>query len=56
MVRLRRQQPTRDYMARRLAEGKCKNEAMGCLKRYVTREVFHAPHPPQVTAKTLAAI
>jgi hypothetical protein len=43
-------------MARRFAEGKCKNEAMGFLERYVAPEVFHAPHPPRVTAKTLAAI
>ncbi len=31
VVRMRRHQPTRDYMARRLAEGKTKNEIMRCL-------------------------
>jgi transposase len=46
VVRLRRHQPTRDYIARRLAEGKTKNEIMRCLKRYIAREIFHALHPP----------
>ena len=35
-------QPTRDYVARRTAEGKTKTEIMRCLKRYIAREVF--PH------------
>lgn len=42
VVRMHRHQPTRDYIARRLAEGKTKKEAMRCLKRYIDREVFHA--------------
>jgi transposase len=33
-------QPTRDYVARRTAEGKTKTEIMRCLKRYIAREVF----------------
>jgi transposase len=53
VVRLRRHQPTRDYMARRTAEGKSKNEVMRCLKRYIAREVFHALQPPPTSAKTL---
>jgi transposase len=36
-----RHQPTRDYITRRLAEGKTKNEIMRCLKRYIAREIFH---------------
>jgi transposase len=40
VVRLRWHQPTRDYMARRLTEGKSKAEIIRCLKRYVAREVF----------------
>jgi transposase len=55
VVRLRRHQPTRDYMARRTAEGKSKNEVMRCLKRYIAREVFHALQPPPTGAKTIAA-
>jgi transposase len=40
IVRLRWHQPTKDYMARRTAEGKSKKEIIRCLKRYVAREVF----------------
>ncbi len=40
IVRLRWHQPTREYMARRIAEGKTKTEVIRCLKRYVAREVF----------------
>jgi transposase len=40
IVRLRWHQPTRDYMTRRLAQGKTKKEIIRCLKRYVAREVF----------------
>jgi len=54
-VRLRRHQPTPDYMARRIAQGKSKNEVMRCLKRYIAREVFHTLQPPRTTAKTTAA-
>jgi hypothetical protein len=35
-------QPTKDYVARRTAEGKTKTKIMRCLKRYIAREVF--PH------------
>lgn len=35
-------EPTKAYVARRLAEGKTKREVMRCVKRYVAREVFHA--------------
>ena len=55
VVRLRRRQPTRDYMARRIAEGKSKNEVMRCLKRYIAREVFHALQPPRSTTQISAA-
>jgi hypothetical protein len=33
-------QPTKDYLARRTAEGKTKTEIMRCLKRYIAREVY----------------
>lgn len=42
VVRLRCHQPTRDHLARRLAEGKTKNEIMRCLKRYIARETYRA--------------
>jgi hypothetical protein len=35
-------QPTKDYVARRTAEGKTKTEIMRCLKRYIAREL--SPH------------
>ena len=54
VVRLRRHQPTRDYMTRRLAEGKTKNEIIRCLKRYIAREIFHVLHPPRTTAQDVA--
>jgi hypothetical protein len=41
VVRMRRHQPTRDYLARRPADSKPKNEAMHCLKRYIARDIFH---------------
>jgi transposase len=40
VARLRHDQQTKDYLARRLREGKSKKEAIRCLKRYVAREVF----------------
>lgn len=40
IVRLRWHQPTKDDMARRLAEGKTPKEVIRCRKRYVAREVF----------------
>ena len=55
VVRMRRHQLTRDYITRRLAEGKTKNEIMRCLKRYIAREIFHALHPPgRPTAEIVA--
>lgn len=40
--RLRRDPRTREYVARRTAEGKSKKEAMRCLKRYIARETYRA--------------
>jgi transposase len=42
IARLRHDQQTKDYLARRIREGKSKKEAIRCLKRYVAREVFAA--------------
>ncbi|SOD97261.1 IS110 family transposase [Caenispirillum bisanense] len=38
--RLRTEERTKAYVARRLAEGHSKLEAIRCLKRYIAREVF----------------
>lgn len=40
VVRMRYHEPTKAYIARRIAEGKTKKEAIRCLKRYVAREVY----------------
>lgn len=40
LVRRRIDPLTRDYLARRLAEGKSTREAMRCLKRFVARHLF----------------
>lgn len=40
LVRMRWDQPTKDYVARRLKEGKSKPEIIRCLKRYVAREIY----------------
>lgn len=40
VVRMGRDRRTREYVARRTAEGKSKREIMRCLKRYIAREVY----------------
>jgi transposase len=51
LVRLSHDQRTRDYMAKRMTEGKTKAEALRCLKRYIAREIFNAL-PQQALALT----
>lgn len=47
LVRMRYDQRTRAYVARRTAQGKTHNEIMRCLKRFVAREVYTAiTNPP----------
>jgi transposase len=46
VCRMRTDQRTRDYVERRLAEGKTKREIMRCLKRYVAREIYRALTAP----------
>jgi transposase len=47
IVRLRHHQPTRQYLARRIAEGLTKREIIRCLKRYIAREVFAGSRPAE---------
>jgi len=42
LVRLHCDQRTKDYLAKRVKDGKSKTEAIRCLKRYIAREVFAA--------------
>jgi hypothetical protein len=39
LTRMRTDPATRDYLARRTAEGKTGREIRGCLKRYTTRQI-----------------
>jgi transposase len=55
LVRLCHHQPTKDYMARRLTEGKSKKEIIRCFKRSVAREVFAVLHQLGQDALTAAA-
>jgi hypothetical protein len=53
IVRMRHDEPTRTYFARRTAEGLTKREIIGCLKRCIARAVFNAlpnTHPNQRVA------
>lgn len=52
---MRRHQPTRDYFARRLAEGKTNNEIKRCVKRYIAREIYHALREPSSRTNELIA-
>ena len=40
IVRMRYHQPTRDYVARRTAQGGTKLEIIRCLKRYLARQLY----------------
>jgi transposase len=40
LTRCRCDQATRDYLARRTAEGKTRREIQRCLKRYLARQLF----------------
>jgi hypothetical protein len=49
-------QPTKDYVARRTAEGHSKLEIIRCLKRFVAREIYYLlKPPPRANAKSRAA-
>jgi transposase len=45
-VRLHCDPRTKDYLAKRVKDGKSKTEAIRCLKRYIAREVFAALPTP----------
>ncbi len=40
IVRMRFHQPTRDYVARRIAAGRTKRDIIRCLKRFLAREIY----------------
>ena len=43
LTRMRTDPATRDYVARRTAEGKTSREIRRCLKRYTTRQIYRNP-------------
>lgn len=47
LVRMASCQRTKDYVAKRTAEGKSKREIMRCLKRYASREIYRQITNPQ---------
>lgn len=46
LVRMSKDQRTKDYVAKRTADGKSKLEIMRCLKRYVAREIYRVLQNP----------
>jgi transposase len=53
VTRARCHPETRDYIARRLSEGKSTREAIRCLKRYLARRVWRLLQPPTPSEKSL---
>jgi hypothetical protein len=48
LTRLRWDTHTRDYLTRRITEGKTRREAIRCLKRYIAREIYQIiTSPPE---------
>ncbi|MFC4611519.1 IS110 family transposase, partial [Streptomyces maoxianensis] len=46
LVRMRYDNRTKEYVARRTAEGLSKKDILRCLKRFIAREVYqHLAHP-----------
>ncbi|MER5217660.1 transposase [Streptomyces sp. NPDC002838] len=50
LARLRGDTRTRDYVERRVSEGKTRREAIRCPKRYVAREIHQTIVPPRSKA------
>ena len=50
VTQLRCHAPAKDYIARRISEGKTKREALRCLKRHLVRTVFKTMMNPTATA------
>jgi transposase len=54
LSRLRWDARTRDYLARRITEGKTHREAIRCLKRYIAREIYRIITSPPETQLSAA--
>jgi hypothetical protein len=54
LARLRWDRRTRDYVDRRVTEGRARREAIRCLKRYVAREICRLITSPRATVPAAA--
>jgi transposase len=54
LCRLRWDARTRNYLARRISEGKTRREAIRCLKRYIAREIYQIITAPPETQPSAA--
>jgi transposase len=54
LSRLRWDARTRDYLTRRITEGKTRREAIRCLKRYIAREIYQIITSPPETQPSAA--
>jgi len=52
LTRARCHPETQDYLARKRSEGKTNLEAMRCLKRHLTRRIWHLLQPPHPSRET----
>ena len=52
VTRARCHPETKDYIARKRAEGKTQREALRCLKRHLARRIWHLLQPPTPTRDT----
>lgn len=56
LVRIKYDQRTQEYVARRTAQGMAKKDIVRCLKRFVAREIYrHLPHVTHTTTPLLQA-
>jgi transposase len=56
LTRLRFDPHTRDYVDRRVTEGKTRREAIRCLKRYVAREIYQLINQPMPRSTALPSV
>ena len=54
LCRLRWDTRTRDYLTRRITDGKTRREAIRCLKRYIAREIYQIIMSPPETKPSAA--
>jgi transposase len=53
VTRARCHPETRDYIERKLSEGKTNRDAVRCLKRHLARRIWHLLQPAPITSETI---